>query len=265
MPTLLEPHEQRQMAESFGVDADRYDRARPRYPAALIDRIVATAPGREVLDVGVGTGIAARQLRDAGCRVLGVDVDARMAEVARRHGIEAEVARFEEWAGDGRSFDAVVAGQTWHWIDPAAGARRAAAVLRPGGVIAVFWNAFQPTTELAEALTGAHQEALPDLPDLPVNPWAAAAGDPYGQITARAADGLRGTDAFTGPQEWRFEWDHDYTRDEWLDVVPTTGLYTRLPAEPLQRLLDRTGAAIDALGGRFTLHYTTVAIVAKRI
>src|SRR3954454_15699244 len=123
------------MAASFGVDADRYDRARPRYPAPLIDRIVTTAPGRDVLDVGVGTGIAARQLRDAGCTVLGVDVDARMAEVSRsRYGIEAEVAEFEQWDPAGRSFDAVVAGQTWHWVDPAAGAAKAAQVLRPGGL-----------------------------------------------------------------------------------------------------------------------------------
>ena len=27
------------MAESFGIDAQRYDRARPRYPDALVERI----------------------------------------------------------------------------------------------------------------------------------------------------------------------------------------------------------------------------------
>ncbi|TDD52029.1 SAM-dependent methyltransferase, partial [Nonomuraea terrae] len=35
MPTIpsgTDPHQQRQMAESFGVDAERYDRARPSYP-----------------------------------------------------------------------------------------------------------------------------------------------------------------------------------------------------------------------------------------
>jgi SAM-dependent methyltransferase len=263
VPTLPEPHQLRQVAASFGGDADRYDRARPRYPAALIDRIVATAPGREVLDVGVGTGIAARQLRDAGCKVLGVDVDPRMAEVASgRYGIDTEVARFEEWDPAGRSFDAVVAGQTWHWVDPAAGATKAAEVLRPRGRIALFWNAFQPTPELAEALARAHREALADTPGIP---WTAqSSGDAYGQITAKAAEGLRGTGAFSDPEDWRYEWDHDYTRDQWLDLVPTTGLYTRLPPEPLQRLLDRTGAAIDALGGGFRLHYTTVATVASR-
>ncbi|MFC8820298.1 SAM-dependent methyltransferase, partial [Streptomyces rochei] len=59
-PSRLESHEVRRMAESFGADAQRYDRARPGYPDALVARIVAGSPGSEVLDVGCGTGIAAR-------------------------------------------------------------------------------------------------------------------------------------------------------------------------------------------------------------
>ena len=76
------------MAESFGEDAERYDRTRPPYPGVLVDWIVAASPGRDVLDVGCGTGIAARQIQAAGAVVLGVEPDARMAEFARRTGIE---------------------------------------------------------------------------------------------------------------------------------------------------------------------------------
>src|SRR5437899_9250287 len=116
-PAGGEAHQHRQMAESFGVDAGRYDRARPAYPEALIQRIVAGSPGRDVLDVGCGTGIAARQFRAAGCTVLGVEPDARMAAFARGTGIDVEVAKFEDWEAAGRRFDAVVAGQSWHWIE----------------------------------------------------------------------------------------------------------------------------------------------------
>lgn len=77
---MPEPHQYRQMAESFGIDPGRYDRTRPRYPDALVARIVAASPGPDVLDVGCGTGIAARQFQAAGCRVLGVEPDQR-AEV----------------------------------------------------------------------------------------------------------------------------------------------------------------------------------------
>src|SRR5262245_53401125 len=157
-------HDHRDAAESFGTDAERYDRARPTYPQGLVDRIVAASPGPDVLDVGCGTGISSRQFAAAGCRVLGVDVDARMAEQARRAGLEAEVAAFEGWQPQGRTFDAVVAGQTWHWVDPVAGAAKAAAVLRPGGRLALFWNVMQTPPDLTAAFGELYQRVIPGLP-----------------------------------------------------------------------------------------------------
>jgi ubiquinone/menaquinone biosynthesis C-methylase UbiE len=102
----------REVAASFGADAERYDRTRPRYPDATVEAILAGGRGQDVLDVGVGTGIAAVQFRAAGCRVLGVDVDSRMAEVARRRGITVVVAPFESWSAVQRTFDIVISGQS---------------------------------------------------------------------------------------------------------------------------------------------------------
>ena len=86
-----ESHQAREVAESFGTDAGRYDRARPDYPGDRVERIVAVSPGSgpvAVLDVGCGTGIVARQFQAAGCEVLGVDPDERMADQARERGLE---------------------------------------------------------------------------------------------------------------------------------------------------------------------------------
>nr|WP_306322857.1 MULTISPECIES: class I SAM-dependent methyltransferase [unclassified Streptomyces] len=249
------------MAESFGTDPERYDRTRPRYPDALVARIAAAAPGPDVLDVGCGTGIASRQFRAAGCGVLGVDVDARMAEYARGRGLDVEVGAFEAWDPAGRTFDAVVAGQTWHWIDPVAGAAKAAEVLRPRGRLALFWNVFRPGPDLADAFAAAHREALPDSPR---NPWARPTLDAYGAIFANVADGLRDTGLFGEPEEWRFEWEAGYTRDAWLEQLRTSGEAGTYRPEELEDLVARTGAAIDAFGGEFTLPYTAVVVTAER-
>ncbi|MGP3947675.1 class I SAM-dependent methyltransferase [Streptomyces sp. 7N604] len=249
------------MAESFGSDPERYDRARPRYPDAMVDAIVAAGPGPDVLDVGCGTGIAARQFQAAGCRVLGVDVDARMAEFARRSGLEVEVAAFEAWDPADRAFDAVLAGQTWHWIDPVAGAAKAAQVLRPGGRLAVFWNVFQPSPEVSDAFSGVYRRVMPDVPR---NPWAMPALDGYSVLFTRAADGIRQVGAFGDPEQWRFDWERAYTREEWLDQLPTGGDAGQLPPAKLEELLAGIGAAIDAMGGSFTMRYTAVAVTAAR-
>ena len=249
------------MAESFGVDPERYDRARPRYPVAMVERIVAASPGPDVLDVGCGTGIAARQFQAAGCTVLGVDVDARMADLARRGGIEVEVSAFESWDPAGRTFDAVVAGQTWHWVDPVAGAARAAEVLRPGGRLAVFWNAGRPAPELAEAFAAVYRRVLPEYPM-----FSRVMPDPegYSPLVAKATGGIREAGAFGDPEEWRFGWERSYTRDEWLDQVPTSGGHSAFPPGKLEELLAGIGDAIDAVGGGFTVRYTAVVATAMR-
>lgn len=248
------------MAESFGADAERYDRARPRYPDSMVERIVAASPGPDVLDVGCGTGIEARQFQAAGCTVLGVDPDARMAEFARRTGVEVEVATFEAWDPAGRTFDAVVAGQAWHWVDPVAGAAKAAQTLRPGGRLALFAHVFEAPPTVMEAFATVYQRVVPDSP---FNGQSRGqARGIYAAMFTKFADGIREAGGFGEPERWHFDWEQSYSRDEWLDLLPTTGGLTRLPADKLAEVLEGVGTAVDAIGGGFTMPYTTLAVIA---
>ena len=225
----------------------------------MVERIAAGSPGPDVLDVGIGTGIAARQFQAAGCKVLGVEPDARMAEFARRSGSGVEVATFEAWDPVGRAFDAVVAGQTWHWVDPVAGAAKAAQVLRPGGRLAAFWNVGRPPPELADAFSAVHGRVMPDLPALG---RAMPALDGYSELFTKAADGIRQAGAFGDPEQWRFDWERPYTRDEWLDQLPTQGGHSRLPPAKLEEISAGVGAAVDAVGGSFTMQYAAIVVTA---
>jgi SAM-dependent methyltransferase len=256
-------HLQRQVAEGFGANAGRYDRARPTYPADLVDRIVAASPGHDVLDIGCGTGISARLFQAAGCRVLGVEPDPRMAALARTGGTETEVAKFEDWDPSGRTFDAVIAAQAWHWVEPVAGVAKAAAVLRPNGRLALFWNAFDPPEELREAFGEVFRRVFPDPPHSDF--WSRPAVETYRAGCAKAAGVIRQSGAFGEPAEWLSCWERPYTRDEWLDLVPTIGGFARRPQAIQQQILDGLGAAVDAAGGTFTMSYTTVAATAARL
>ncbi|TDV47866.1 class I SAM-dependent methyltransferase [Actinophytocola oryzae] len=261
MPTL-EPHQYRRIAESFGTDAQRYDRARPAYPAELIDRIVATSPGGDVLDVGCGTGIAARQLQAAGATVLGLEPDPRMAGVARETGVAVEVSTFEDWDPAGRTFDAVVAAQAWHWVDPVAGAAKVLSTLRPGGLFAAFWHVFMPPAEIQSATATALRRAVPDSPfNLD---GVKQDANPYQPLITSTGERLAATGAFGEPRTWRFEVERTSTRDQWLDLMPTLGPLTRVPPERLDPILTDVGAAIDAMGGSFTTRFTTVGVAITR-
>src|SRR5690349_15130736 len=90
---------------TFDEDAERYDRARPGYPAAVFDDLLAVAglgPGARVLEIGCGTGQATVPLAERGCRIVAVELGAELAAVARRNlarfpDVEVITGAFEPW------------------------------------------------------------------------------------------------------------------------------------------------------------------------
>jgi hypothetical protein len=42
-------------------------------------------------------------------------------------------------------------------------------------------------------------------------------------LCSRAAEGIREVGAFGDPEQWRFDWERSYTRDEWLDQTDLLG------------------------------------------
>ncbi|HEY3511931.1 class I SAM-dependent methyltransferase [Kribbella sp. NPDC051137] len=237
-------------------DLERYDRARPSYPEALIKRIAAAGP--RVLDVGCATGTEARQFRDAGCVVLGVEPDARMAAYATSSGVNVEVSTFEEWDPAGRSWDAVVAGTSWHWVGQVEGARKAADMLRPGGLLAPFWHATTVPRPVQEAFVTAFYRVAPDSPVVLCVDQQGVEG--YRRILDQAADGIRRSERFGEPEYWTFDGEQVYTRDLWLEHVASWGVVRALGAKGVREIQQAVGQAIDAEGGRLTVGCTSVVI-----
>jgi SAM-dependent methyltransferase len=128
-------------ARSFGPAAERYDRIRPRYPEAAIRWILGDTP-LTVVDVGAGTGILTRQLVALGHRVIPVEPDPGMRErlVAAGGAPGSRAGSAEEIPLPDASVDAVLAGQAYHWFDPARAHPEIARVLKPGGVFGPLWN-----------------------------------------------------------------------------------------------------------------------------
>lgn len=142
-------------ATSFGAHVSTYDRGRPDYPDAAVAWMLGEDPGR-VADVGAGTGkLTAAALR-LGAEVVAVDPDPRMLEVlAAHHPVEAHVGRAEALPLPDASVDAVVFGQSWHWVDEPAASAEVARVLRPGGVLGLVWNVRDDRVPWVLDLTGA--------------------------------------------------------------------------------------------------------------
>ncbi len=252
-------------ARLFDQQAEHYDQCRPTYPSVVIDEVLGPEPARlDVLDVGCGTGIASRQIAERGANVLGVEVAPRMAEIARNHGIDVEVAPFEDWDAGGRTFDRVISAQAWHWLDLPVSTAKAASLLRPGGRLCLFWIAGCPPDDLPDALAELYARLFPTV------------GSPgFGYAASRPSDRRSGlTDVFeaiaaapefgTATETW-FPWVREYDRNQWLDVLLSRSDHGALDTAVRERLFEAIGAAIDDHGGSFAMSFETGLITATRL
>jgi SAM-dependent methyltransferase len=254
------PREQRLV---FGEDAERYDRARPTYPAELVGG-VADALGlperARVLEVGAGTGKATPLWADAGYEVVCLEPSKEMAAIARRNAagrdnVTIETVGFEDWPLVTEAFDLVTAAQAWHWVDPEIGLVKAHAALRPGGGVALFWN-WERTrpTDVDTVFDDVYQRVAPELVKEPLKSRVGegyrvqlAESPLFGEVTTRI-----------------YPWEKVYTAETYVDLLGTHSDHRMLPDEKQQRLHDGVAEVIEGLGGTVTIGYQTEVFIAPR-
>lgn len=254
-------YEQRDRAESFGRGAERYDRTRPTYPAAMVEWLSSAGAGRAV-DVGCGTGQLARLLIESGWATTGVEADDRMAEVARSHGVTVEVATFEEWTGPTSAFDLVSSAQAWHWIDPKVGYAKAASHLVPGGRLAMIWNSYRHTDAVRALLHDVVGRHAPEVLEHSVQFGTAMVDhDAEDALVQRHIEGL-----FDDMTVQTFEHERRQSVDEWTEECLTHSPIALLDAEVRGRLLDdQRRALLDTVGPSFVVGYTARATSVRKL
>ncbi len=151
----------------FSDRAEQYARHRPSYPQALYDHLrqaAALAPGALVADVGSGTGLLTKLFLDNGHPVIGIEPNAPMRAAG-----DAFLSAYPEFRSlDGAaenlplnaaSVGLLVAGQAFHWFQPADFRREALRVLRHGRQAALVWN----RRDERDSFVQAYEQLLDDL------------------------------------------------------------------------------------------------------
>jgi len=131
------------MALPFAEQADAYELGRPGWPDAAIARLLERFGARTVLDLAAGTGKLTRVLAAHAEEVIAVEPLAEMRGVLHRRVPRARVlaGTAEAIPLPGASVDAVFVAEALHWFDLPRALDEIARVLRPGGALAVMWNA----------------------------------------------------------------------------------------------------------------------------
>ena len=131
------------MAESRGLfsrQAATYAAARPRYPPALYEAVLAVTPGRAIAwDCATGNGQAAVDLARHFDRVIATDASAeQIRHASPAPHVEYRVARAEESGLPGATVDLTTVAQALHWLDHARFYEEVRRVSVPGGVFAAW-------------------------------------------------------------------------------------------------------------------------------
>lgn len=166
----------------FTNRVENYARYRPGYPPAVLECLrdeCGLTSDSVIADIGSGTGILTEMFLVNGNRVFAVEPNEVMRQAA-----EASLARYPDFTSvggraeattlAGSSVDFVSAGQAFHWFDATASRDEFRRILRPGGYVALVWNA---RAYGGDSLMASYEHVLGDF------------GMGYTTVTHRSHDG----------------------------------------------------------------------------
>jgi len=144
---------------TFNEDVVNYDKMRPTYVGALFKDVIRFSgldSGKNVLEIGIGTGQATALFLQTGCKLTAIELGENMAAFAQHKfagfdNFSVINSDFESIKLENESYDLIYSATAFHWIPQELGYTKVFDLLKGGGTLALFWN--HPSMEQNELYT----------------------------------------------------------------------------------------------------------------
>jgi SAM-dependent methyltransferase len=179
----------------FEAGVEHYQRGRPTYPDDAVTYLVrelGIGPGRDVLELGAGTGKFTELIVHTGARITALEPVAAMRAALERScpTVTALNGAAEAIPARDASADAVLAAQSFHWFDGERALPEIHRVLRRDGALGLIWNVRDEASDWSERLTAIFDRlAGRDAPRYRTGRWRRAfeLDDLFGPLHHRVA------------------------------------------------------------------------------
>lgn len=254
----------RALRTSFDKVAGLYDEARPGYPEPLIEDVISLAaipPGGRILEIGCGTGQATLPFARRGYAMLCLELGQNLAALAAGHcrpypQVEIQNLAFEDWPLQRERFDLVISASAFDWIAPEIGYPKAAAALRDGGSLALFWHdhvgADTPFFRAARAL----RQQVPGLEET-------VKAKPPGTRLSAIEQEIRASALFGPVRTRRYPWTAEYTADRYVNLLQTYSSVRNLTPGTRREFLAGIQALAEQHGGTVQILYLSFLVLAQ--
>jgi SAM-dependent methyltransferase len=249
--------------EGFDEVAELYDRVRPGFPDELFDEMAAALPPSPVVvEVGPGAGQATKGLVARGARVTAVELGAHLAAVLARNlpTVNVVIGPFENVELPLGSFDAVVAANSYHWVPPEARMSRPAALLRPGGQLALI-----ALNQVASPADRGFFDEVHHVFNRHGLPGSHEPVPTHEEVAPAFVDEIVASPEFAEPSIHRYRWDQRYTARGYAELKRTDS-NSRAMTDPEAReaMLAEVEALIDSRYDGWIVRPLTASLVLAR-
>lgn len=256
---------------TFDTVASLYQKARPDYPADLYSELLAMTgvePPAHLLEVGCGPGKATRPLAELGFQITAIELGEALAEEARHGlrdfpGVSVITSSFEAWEPPaGVLFELLYAATAWKWVDPEVKYEKAAALLPPGGHLAV-WDADHAFPPDFDPFFTEIQAVYDEMGEGDVDSWPPPL--PEDQPDSHAAD-FEESGHFEVVGTRRYVWGLHYTAEEYIALLETFSGHIAMQAAKREHLYNEIRRRLAARPQeRLTRHWLAVLTVGRRL